>query len=121
MPFGPHWLPLLIIGLDTLFLLFSLFWLWMLIDCLLNKTLHNSQKILWVLLILFTHIFGAVFYFLYKRTSASTLTSMELQAEQQPQELYIPYQQSYQENSPYHQRSKRQKPHEEPQAYYPEQ
>lgn len=42
-------------------LLISVFWLWMLVDCLFNKSLREKQKGLWLfltLLILFTHILG---------------------------------------------------------------
>jgi Phospholipase_D-nuclease N-terminal len=48
----------------------NVFWLWMLIDCLFNKPLRQNQKGLWVLFILlnlFTHILGALIYFIFGR------------------------------------------------------
>ncbi|WP_201386394.1 PLD nuclease N-terminal domain-containing protein [Ktedonobacter sp. SOSP1-85] len=64
MPFGVH--PLTLVLLFPLLL--SAFWIWMLIDCILNKTIKDSQKLLWFLLILFTHIIGALLYVLIGRS-----------------------------------------------------
>ncbi len=44
------------------------FWLWMLCDCLMNKSLAGTEKILWVVAILFLHLLGAVIYFLGGRS-----------------------------------------------------
>lgn len=63
MVVGFHGLDLIII------LLISAFWLWMLVDCILNKSLNGTQKVLWFLLILFTHIIGAILYALLGRSS----------------------------------------------------
>jgi uncharacterized RDD family membrane protein YckC len=41
----------------------SIFWLWMLIDCLTNPRLQGAEKIVWVLVVLFLHLLGAVIYF----------------------------------------------------------
>ncbi len=46
-------------------LLFSVFWVWMLIDCLFNKSLRDS-KISWALFIIFTQAIGAMIYFFVK-------------------------------------------------------
>lgn len=48
-------------------LLVTAFWLWMLIDCLSNTSLRGTQKVLWLLFILFTHILGAIVYFFFGR------------------------------------------------------
>ncbi len=45
--------------IDAFTLITTIFWIWMLIDCLLNKRV----KLFWFIFILFTHVFGAVFYF----------------------------------------------------------
>lgn len=63
MVVGFHGLDLIII------LLISVFWLWMLVDCILNKSLNGTKKVLWFLLILFTHIIGAILYALLGRSS----------------------------------------------------
>ena len=48
-------------------LLLSVFWLWMLIDAITNTAIQGTEKIVWVLVIIFTHILGAVVYFLIAR------------------------------------------------------
>ncbi len=48
-------------------LLITVFWFWMLIDCLSNRSLRGGQKVLWLLFILFTHILGAIVYFFFGR------------------------------------------------------
>ena len=48
-------------------LLASIFWLWMLVDCAMNPRLSDTEKIVWVLIVLFTHFIGAVVYFFVAR------------------------------------------------------
>lgn len=45
----------------------SIFWLWMLIDSLTNASLNGTEKLVWVLVILFLHFVGALIYFLVGR------------------------------------------------------
>jgi hypothetical protein len=59
---GLMFLPLLLIGLAC----FG-FWLWMLVDCATNDGLHGNDKIIWVLIILFTHFIGALIYLFVAR------------------------------------------------------
>jgi hypothetical protein len=47
-------------------LLASVFWLWMLIDCLISNK-PAAEKVLWFLVIFFLHIIGAVIYFFIGR------------------------------------------------------
>ena len=47
-------------------LLLSVFWLWMLVDAL-SSNLPSTEKLIWVLVILFTHILGAALYFFIAR------------------------------------------------------
>ena len=52
-------------------ILIFVFWLWMLIDCLRRKF---KDKLLWVLVIIFAGIIGAIlYYFLVKRKTRSTV------------------------------------------------
>jgi hypothetical protein len=51
-------------------LILSIFWIWMLIDCLVS-TLPPGEKILWFLVIFFLHIIGALLYFFIGRPNAS--------------------------------------------------
>jgi len=44
------------------------FWLWMLVDCLKNPRLQGTEKIVWVLVIIFLHGLGALVYFFVGRT-----------------------------------------------------
>jgi sterol desaturase/sphingolipid hydroxylase (fatty acid hydroxylase superfamily) len=55
-------LPFLLIGI-----LGTVFWIWMLIDAALNEPSEGSDKIVWVLIILFTHFIGALIYFVARR------------------------------------------------------
>jgi hypothetical protein len=57
-----------IVGLVLLgvFLFLSIFWLWMLIDCLLSS-LPAVEKVVWLLVIFFLHILGAALYFFLAR------------------------------------------------------
>jgi hypothetical protein len=57
-------------GIDTVSLLITAFWVWMLIDCLFNPRVRSGSKLFWSLFILFTQVFGAICYFIvhcYKR------------------------------------------------------
>ena len=47
------------------------FWLWMLIHAIKNKGLTDTEKIIWVLVILFVHVLGALIYFFVGRPKAS--------------------------------------------------
>jgi len=42
------------------------FWIWMLVDALMNEPTTN-EKILWVLVIVFLHVLGALIYFFIRR------------------------------------------------------
>jgi hypothetical protein len=65
----------MIIG--SLFLLFALafgvlafvFWIWMLIDAIKNPSLDGTQRIVWVLVIVFLHALGALIYFVAGRST----------------------------------------------------
>jgi phospholipase D-like protein len=43
------------------------FWIWMLVDCLTNEPKNGSTRLIWVLVILFGHILGAILYFFIRR------------------------------------------------------
>ena len=89
-------------GVDVLGLLLSLFWIWMLIDCLLNQTLSGGKKLFWVFFIFFTHFFGALLYCFIARSRRIARpqyvppTYVQRQAAYQPQEPYQSYDQGYQ-------------------------
>ena len=60
---APVW-PLLFLELG---LFGMLFWVWMLIDCAVNEPSTGNDKLVWVIIILFTHVLGAVIYLLVRR------------------------------------------------------
>jgi Phospholipase_D-nuclease N-terminal len=47
-------------------LLFLLFWIWMIVDCIKHET-SDSTKIAWILVLVFTGIIGAPIYFFVRR------------------------------------------------------
>jgi hypothetical protein len=55
-------LPLLLVGLA-----FFVFWIWMLVDCATKEPSQGNDKIIWILIIVFTHWSGALIYFLVRR------------------------------------------------------
>ena len=65
------WEVLLLLGVGVFGLLFLAFWVWMLIDCLRNKRLSDNERIVWTLVIVFTHALGALIYLLAGRTRAT--------------------------------------------------
>lgn len=44
-------------------ILLVIFWLWMLVDCLKRDFKKDAEKIVWVLVIIFLHILGAIIYY----------------------------------------------------------
>ena len=54
----------MLFGLLALFA--SIFWIWMLIDCALHER-NGTDKIIWILIILFTHLIGALIYFFVRK------------------------------------------------------
>ena len=53
-----------LIGLIT-----TVFWLWMIVDCILNTSLAGTQKIIWLLVVILLHFIGALLYFFLARGS----------------------------------------------------
>jgi hypothetical protein len=43
--------------------LLLVFWIWMLIDAIKNPRLDGTERVVWVLVILFLHFLGALIYF----------------------------------------------------------
>lgn len=57
----------LILFIVLLALAAFVFWLWMLIDALKSKHLSDNEKLVWVLVLVFTHFLGAAIYFFVGR------------------------------------------------------
>ncbi|MBI2657530.1 PLDc_N domain-containing protein [Candidatus Woesearchaeota archaeon] len=47
----------------AVFALLFVFWVVMLIDCIKRSFKNENEKIVWVLVIIFLHIIGAIIYF----------------------------------------------------------
>jgi hypothetical protein len=45
----------------------TVFWIWMLVDCATKERGEGNDKLIWVLIILFTHIIGAAIYYFVRR------------------------------------------------------
>jgi len=45
----------------------TLFWLWMLIDCATKEPSEGNDKLIWIIIIVFTHVLGALLYFVVRR------------------------------------------------------
>jgi uncharacterized membrane protein (DUF485 family) len=45
----------------------TLFWLWMLIDCATKEPSVGNDKLIWIIIIVFTHVLGALVYFVIRR------------------------------------------------------
>jgi len=44
-----------------------IFWIWMLIHAITNKGLNDTEKIIWVIVVVFLHFLGAFLYFFLGR------------------------------------------------------
>ena len=58
----PHIFLVFLIGIVG-----SIFWIWMLIDCITKETDQNNQRLIWILLIVFLGIIGALLYLIIRR------------------------------------------------------
>ncbi|WMW21318.1 PLDc N-terminal domain-containing protein [Methanolobus mangrovi] len=45
----------------------TLFWLWILIDCAMKEPSEGNDKLIWIIVIIFTHLLGALVYFFVRR------------------------------------------------------
>ncbi|MGA3171353.1 MAG: PLDc N-terminal domain-containing protein [Chthoniobacteraceae bacterium] len=53
--------------------LVAIFWIWMLIDCIKNSSLSDTEKIIWVLVILILNGLGALIYFFVARKKGGSI------------------------------------------------
>jgi hypothetical protein len=42
-------------------------WVWALIDCVTKESDEGNNRLIWVLIIVFTHLIGAIIYFVVRR------------------------------------------------------
>ena len=43
------------------------FWIWVLIDCVTKEADSGNNKIVWILIIVFAHVIGALIYYFVRR------------------------------------------------------
>jgi len=51
----------------ALSLAITAFWVWMLVDCLTNMDSQGNDKIIWIMVIVFTNLIGALVYYFVQR------------------------------------------------------
>lgn len=44
-----------------------IFWVWVIVDCATKEPSEGNDRIVWILIILFTHIIGALIYYFVRR------------------------------------------------------
>jgi hypothetical protein len=68
---GFHGPELLILAFTclTFFILVpgTIFWIWMLVDCVRNEPSEGNDKIVWMLIIVFLHFIGGLIYYFVRR------------------------------------------------------
>ncbi|MBD3265569.1 hypothetical protein GF373_02775 [bacterium] len=45
----------------------TILWIWMIIDCAMNEPSESNEKIIWIIIIVFTHWIGALIYLIIRR------------------------------------------------------
>lgn len=53
------------------------FWIWMLVHAIQNKGLSDTERIVWVLVIVFVHFLGALIYFFVGRPKTKKGKSLQ--------------------------------------------
>jgi phospholipase D-like protein len=54
------------------------FWIWMLIHAITNKGLTDTEKLIWVVVILFLHFLGGLIYFFVGRPKQEIINTKPL-------------------------------------------
>src|SRR5881275_3329816 len=125
-------MPLL--GVNIIPVAITIFWIWMLVDCFTNTKIKGGSKILWLLLIFFTQIVGALIYFFMVCTQRNPVTAFtyyyqviaNFVKQSGPQQAPLPrkshnYQQGYHAQQPYQAEGQQEQPlYTPPKAEYEE-
>ncbi len=104
MPLGFNSIELFAQCIIGLIIVGTVFWVWMLVNCAMNKRISDTQKTVWILIIIFTHLIGALLYLFLGRSAQKAQTPYQPYVQPQtplpPQVPYYPYQQGYQAAQP---------------------
>ena len=64
-------IPLVFVVIWLVFGILSLlgtaFWIWMIVECATKEPDKGNDKIVWILILIFTHLLGAILYFAIRR------------------------------------------------------
>jgi len=58
---------LLVIFIFLLVIALSAFWIWMIVDCANNEPAQGNTQLMWIIIIISLHWFGALIYLLARR------------------------------------------------------
>ena len=65
---GPGLLELLVMFVFFgIMVLGTIFWIWMIIDCATKEASEGNERLVWIIIIVFTHLIGAAIYFFVRR------------------------------------------------------
>ena len=65
---GAAALVLMFVFMIVIPMLLLAFWIWMIIDCATRKFKNDTDRVVWILVIIFTSVIGAlIYYFVVKR------------------------------------------------------
>lgn len=70
---GLHVIDLFICCFGLILLLGTAFWIWMIVDCATNEPSGDNNKVVWILVIVLTHLVGAAIYFFVRRPERKRL------------------------------------------------
>lgn len=77
----PFWMGLGVFGIfvGVLWVLAFVFWVWMLVDAIVRRFDDNIEKLIWVVVIVFLNIIGAlIYYFIIKAKDRSSAVSKNI-------------------------------------------
>lgn len=62
------WLFFLMVrGMDGIMVVAAIFWIWVLVDCLIKEPAEGNDRLVWVLVILLAPLIGALLYYFVRR------------------------------------------------------
>ena len=45
----------------------TIFWIYMIVECATKESSAGNEKLIWILIIIFTHLIGALLYYVVRR------------------------------------------------------
>ena len=62
------WLFFLMVrGMDGIMVVAAIFWIWVLVECLIKEPAEGNDRLVWVLVILLAPLIGALLYYFVRR------------------------------------------------------